>query len=102
MTQTPEQPITKLEQIEAALGKLAELTFQNATRHDTEIKELIALSKQTTENINNLASEAAQDRQQAAIDRTEFRQQIEQRQSEIRQIWEYLRSGNGESSPPQT
>jgi uncharacterized coiled-coil protein SlyX len=46
------------------------------------------------ERMNALAESAAQDRQQAAIDRQEFR-------TEIRQIWEYLRDRNGGSSPPQ-
>ncbi|MEC4816720.1 MAG: hypothetical protein SAK29_26150 [Scytonema sp. PMC 1069.18] len=43
--------------------------------------------------VDALAESAAQDRQQAAIDRQEFR-------NEIRQIWEYLRDRNGGSSPP--
>jgi len=95
MTQTPETPITKVEQLEAALGKFAQLSFQNATRHDTEIAELRALSKETTQSVRALVAEGAEQRQQAAIDRQEFR-------TEIRQIWEYLRDRNGGSSPPQS
>jgi len=154
MTQTPETPITKVEQLEAALGRFAELTIQNTVRHDelltslgekalahdelltslgekalahdealvahdntidvlvANIQQLTenvsalsvnvsalsvnvsALSEQTNNNINNLAAQAAQDRQDAAIDRQRF-------DTRINQILEYLRDRNGGSSPPQ-
>jgi hypothetical protein len=52
------------------------------------------MSLETQMTVDSLAEQAAQDRQQAAIDRQEFR-------TEIRQIWEYLRERNGGSSTPQ-
>lgn len=67
-----------------------------------ELKETVQnLTEQTTRNINRLAEEAAQDRKIAALDRQEFRNQMEQRQREIQQIWQYLQNRNGGSSPPQ-
>jgi len=108
MTQTSETSNDRLDRLEAALGRFAELTIQNTVRHDEALlahdntidvlvaniqqltENLNRLSEQTNNNINNLAEQAAQDRQQAAIDR-----------QEIRQIWEYLRDRNGGSSPPQ-
>ncbi|WP_407898983.1 hypothetical protein [Scytonema sp. NUACC26] len=42
------------------------------------------MTKSSNERMDRLTAETAQDRQQAAIDRQEFR-------TEIRQIWEYLR-----------
>ncbi len=47
----------------------------------------------TTRNIETLSAQAAEDRQQSAVDRQEFR-------TEIRQIWDYLRDRNGGSSTP--
>ncbi|WP_243147345.1 hypothetical protein [Scytonema sp. UIC 10036] len=52
-----------------------------------------------------MAEQAAQDKQQAAIDRQAFWEQAERDRQEfrtkIRQIWEYLRDRNGGSSLPQ-
>ncbi|MUG99347.1 hypothetical protein F7734_46505 [Scytonema sp. UIC 10036] len=103
----------------AALGASVQQTNQNVSAQSATIDVLVAniqqltesvaavnqrvdsLAQQTNSNINNLtnrmdrlAAEAAADRQQAAIDRQEFR-------TEIRRIWEYLRDRNGSSSPPQ-
>jgi DNA-binding protein H-NS len=60
-----------------------------------ELKETVTnLTLETTRNINRLAEEAAQERQQAALDRQEFR-------NSINQILNYLRDRNGGSPPPQ-
>jgi len=102
------------ESIEARLNRLETLFVnmgETVVGHDNTIDVLVAnisqltenlnsLAEQTNRNINNLAEQAAQDRQQAAIDRQEFRRQMEQRELETRQIWEYLRYRNGGSSPP--
>ncbi|MEC4819195.1 MAG: hypothetical protein SAK29_38875 [Scytonema sp. PMC 1069.18] len=89
----------------------------NVNAQSNTIDVLVANIQQLTENVNAvtsrvdnlaiqadrdrqtfrdrmdaIAAQAAQDRQQAAIDRQEFR-------NEIRQIWEYLRDRNGGSSP---
>lgn len=106
-----EERLTRLENLFANFG-------ETVIEHDGNIDVLVAnvqqltenvvavnqrvdvLTEQTTRNINNLAAEAAEDRQQAAIDRQEFRRQMEQRQREIQQIWEYLRDRNDGSNPP--
>jgi len=118
MTHTPETSNDRLDRLEAALGRFAELTIQNTVRHDEallahdntidvlvaniqQLTENVAavtqrvdyLAEQTNNNINNLAEQAAQDRQQTAIDRQRF-------ETRINQILEYLRDRNGESSPP--
>ena len=98
-----EQPST----IEERLSRLENL-FTNigetVLAHDGTIDVLVAninqltenlnlLAEQTNRNINNLAEQAAQDRQQAAIDRQEFR-------NGINRILQYLSDRNGGSSPP--
>ena len=125
MTQTPETPNDRLDRLEAALGRFAELTIQNVQRHDEVIANvsesvvaqsdtidvLVSNISQLTENVNrlnntvdnltiavnrstqnidNLTAQAAEDRQQAAIDRQTW-------QSEIQRIWQYLerQTGNG-------
>lgn len=109
MTNTDQPPSTeeRLSRLEALFANVGEKVLE----HDATIDVLVAniqqltenvaavnqrvdaLTEQTTRNINNLAEQAAQDRQQAAIERQEFR-------TEIRRIWEYLRDRNGGSSPP--
>ncbi len=125
MTQTPETPNNRLDRLEAALGRFAELTIQNVQRHDEAIANvsesvlaqsdtidvLVSNISQLTENVNrlnntvdnltiavnrssqnidSLTAQAAEDRQQAAIDRQTW-------QSEIQRIWQYLerQTGNG-------
>ena len=85
----PEDLAKRVDRVEARLDNLVEIArslVQNAEIQQQNIAQLTA----TTER---LAAEAAQDRQQTAIDRQEFR-------SEIRLLWDYLRSRNGGSSPP--
>lgn len=62
-------------------------------RTQAQIDNLTIAVDRSTTNIEALTTQAAEDRQLAAIDRQEFRQ-------DIRQIWEYLRDRNGGSSPP--
>ncbi len=106
-TNQPESTEARFNRLETLFVNMGE----TVVGHDNTIDVLVAniqqltenlnsLAEQTNRNINNLAEQAAQDRQQAAIDRQEFRRQMEQRELEIRQIWEYLRDRNGGSNPP--
>ena len=118
MTQTPETPNDRLDRLEAALGRFAELTIQNIQRHDetmsaqsdtidvlvaniselaenvnrtnNTVDELTIAVNRSTQNIDNLTAQAAEDRQQAAVDRQAW-------QAEIQRIWQYLerQTGNG-------
>ncbi|MBW4511656.1 MAG: hypothetical protein KME64_34910 [Scytonematopsis contorta HA4267-MV1] len=76
--------------IDVLVANIQQLT-ENVVAVSQRVDEL---SEQTTRNINRLAEEAAQDRQQAAIERQEFR-------NSINQILNYLRDRNGGSPPPQ-
>ncbi len=104
-TNQPESTDARLNRLETLFLNMGE----TVVGHDNTIDVLVANIQQLTENVNNLteqtsrnfnilgqrmdslAEQAAQDRQQAAIERQEFRRQMEQRELEIRQIWEYLR-----------
>lgn len=101
---TIEERLSRLETLFANVGEtvlahdgtidVLVANIQQLTENVAAVNQRVdALTEQTTRNINNLAEQAAQDRQQTAIDRQEFRQ-------EIRQIWEYLRDRNGGSSTP--
>ncbi|MUG92329.1 hypothetical protein F7734_07615 [Scytonema sp. UIC 10036] len=103
---TTEERLSRLETLFANVG-------EKVLEHDGNIDVLVAniqelsenlrnLSEQTNRNINNLIEQAAQDRQQAAIDRQAFRERTDRLaaeaaqdrqtfQNEIRRIWEYLR-----------
>ena len=121
MTQTPETPNDRLDRLEAALGRFAELTIQNIQRHDetmsaqsdtidvlvaniselaenvnrtnNTVDELTIAVNRSTQNIDNLTAQTAEDRQQAAIDRQAW-------QAEIQRIWQYLerQTGNGRNN----
>jgi ferritin len=119
MTNTPEPSSSRLDRIEAILERVANQQQTNTTAiaqltsQQAELKQELQDSishlvgvigdfveegqserQAFREQLERLTAEAAQDRQQAAIDRQEFR-------TEIRRIWEYLRDRNGGSSPPQ-
>ncbi len=78
-TNQPESIETRLSRLETLFADIGE----------TVLAQNDAINALTA-NVNNLAEQAAQDRQQAAIDRQTW-------QAEIRTIWEYLlrQSGNG-------
>ncbi|MEC4819686.1 MAG: hypothetical protein SAK29_41415 [Scytonema sp. PMC 1069.18] len=92
----------------AALGASVQQTTQNVdtlqnivNEHNATIDVLVANIQQLTENVtvvtnrvDMLAIQAEQDRAQAALDRQEFR-------NSINQILNYLRDRNGGSPPPQ-
>lgn len=85
--------------IDVLVANIQQLT-ENVAATNQRIDALTANVQQLTENVtatntrvDALAAEAAQDRQQAAIDRQEFR-------NSINQILNYLRDRNG-GSPPQ-
>ena len=91
---TQDQP-NRLDRIEALLADVAEVTLQNAdvaANHDQALTRIEGALEQLTTTTERLAEEAAQDRQQAAIDRQAF-------QTEIQRIWQYLlqQGGNGRS-----
>ncbi len=75
--------------LERTVNQLASI----ARDHQVALRILERESEQKRFNIERLSTEAAQDRQLAAIDRQTF-------QTEIRRIWEYLRDRNGGNSPP--
>ncbi|GAA6619510.1 hypothetical protein NUACC26_053230 [Scytonema sp. NUACC26] len=75
--------------------------IQQLTENVAAVNQRIdSLAEQTNRNINNLAEQAAQDRQQAVQDRQQAAIDRQNFRNEIRQIWEYLRDRNGGSSPP--
>ncbi|MUG91106.1 hypothetical protein F7734_00750 [Scytonema sp. UIC 10036] len=78
--------------IDVLVANIQQLT-ENVAAVNQRVDALTINVVEVTNRVDSLAAEAAQDRQQAAIDRQEFR-------TEIRQIWEYLRDRNGGSSPP--
>lgn len=95
---TPNQP-DRLDQLEAALSRFAEIQLQTNVQHDerlAELEDLTArnaraievLTTSTTETIQLVAQQAVQ----AERDRTAW-------QAEIQRIWEYLfsQSRNGHS-----
>ncbi|KYC40854.1 hypothetical protein WA1_24855 [Scytonema hofmannii PCC 7110] len=77
--------------IDVLVANIQQLT-ENVAAVNQRVDALTINVVEVTNRVDSLAAEAAQDRQQAAIDRQEFR-------TEIRQIWEYLRDRNGGSSP---
>ncbi|GAB1540156.1 hypothetical protein NUACC21_28250 [Scytonema sp. NUACC21] len=89
MTNTPEPPSSRLDRLEAILTDTAEIVLAHNDAL-TRIEGAIAKLTTTTER---LAAEAAEDRQQAAIDRQSF-------QTEIQRIWEYLLRQGGNGSNP--
>jgi hypothetical protein len=97
MTQTPQPPNSRLDQIEAILLQIA----QQQQINTADIAENTAAIDALIETVSVMVSEgdaeraqAAADRQQAAIDRQAW-------QAEIQRIWQYLESqtgnGNGRS-----
>ncbi|MBO3463216.1 hypothetical protein G7B40_031230 [Aetokthonos hydrillicola Thurmond2011] len=88
MTSTPEPLGDKVDRLETALGRLAELSFNNAERHDRAIDRMEAA-------ITNLANVVANSN--IRIEQNNSR--IEQNNTRIEQILEYLRDRNGGSSP---
>ena len=54
MTTTPEPLENKVNQLETALGRLAELSFNNAQRHDNAITQLLEVTSRNSEAINRL------------------------------------------------
>ncbi len=95
MTQTPEAPNNRIDNLEAALGRFAEMTIQNIQRHDQEMFELRGLmtdlatqQQQTTRSLEALSQTQA-----------ECLQLIATNTLEINRIWQYLerQTGNGRS-----
>jgi len=106
-TNQPESTEARLNRLETLFVNMGE----TVVGHDNTIDVLVAniqqltenittLSEQTNRNINNLAEQAAQDRQQAAQDRQQAAIDRQRFETRINQILEYLRDLNGGSSPP--
>ncbi|RUT04250.1 hypothetical protein DSM106972_044780 [Dulcicalothrix desertica PCC 7102] len=89
LTNTEAAVVTQSNTIDVLVANIIQLT-ENVNNMSIKLDNL---AEQTNRNINTLAEQAAQDRQQAAIDRQEFR-------SGIQGILDYLRDRNGGSSPP--
>ena len=106
----PEDLARRVDRVEARLDNLVDIARSLVQNAEIEQQNIAELREQTTRNANaierltatteRLAAEAAQDRQQAAIERQEFNRRIDQQQHSIQQILEYLRDRNGGSSPP--
>ncbi len=91
---TQDQP-SRVDRIEALLTEIGEVTLPQvevAANHDQALTRIEGALEQLTTTTEHLATEADQDRQQAAIDRQAF-------QTEIQRIWQYLlqQDGNGRS-----
>jgi len=93
MTQTPETPNDRIDRLEAALGRFAEITIQNIHRHDQEMFEMRGImtdlatqQQQTTRSLEALSQTQA-----------ECLQLIATNTVEINRIWQYLerQTGNG-------
>ena len=99
----PEDLTIRVDRVEARLDNLVDIARSLVQNAEIQQQNIAQLSVQTTRNANaierltttteSLASEAAQDRQQAAIDRQEFR-------DGINRILQYLSDRNGGSTPP--
>ncbi len=92
----PEDIAIRVDRVEARLDNLVDIArslVQNAEIQQQNIAQLTVTTERLVTEAAQDRQQAAQDRQQAAIDRQEFR-------TEVRRIWEYLRSRNGGSSPP--
>ena len=96
-TNQPESIETRLTRLETLFTNVGETVVAQSDTIDVLVaninqltENLNNLCEQTLANINNLADLAAQDRQQAAVDRQAW-------QTEIQRIWEYLlqQGGNG-------
>ncbi|MBR8834805.1 MAG: hypothetical protein DSM106950_12395 [Stigonema ocellatum SAG 48.90 = DSM 106950] len=104
MTNQPESIQSRLTRLETLFTNIGETVVGQSDTIDVLVaninqltENLNNLSEQTNRNINNLAEQAAQDRQQAAIDRQAW-------QTEINRIWQYLerQTGNGRGGEPTT
>ncbi len=93
MIQTPETPNNRLDQLEATLGRFAELVIQNTHQMNNTVDKLTVAVNRSSQNIDNLTAQAAEDRQQAAIDRQAW-------QAEIERIWQHLQK-RGKEHPKQ-
>jgi phage-related minor tail protein len=116
---TIEERLSRLETLFVNVGEKVAEHDETIKQHDGNIDVLVANIQQLTENVavvsqrvdslaqqaaidrqafnermDRLAAEAAQDRQQAAIDRQELR-------NSVNQILNYLRDRNGGTNPPQ-
>ncbi len=113
-TNQPEPNNDRLNDLENRVTNIEATVVEHHNNIDVLVANIIQLTEninilteQTTRNVNNLAEQAAQDRQQAAIDRQEFRnrmdnlaQQAAIDRQETQRIWEYLRDRNGGSNTP--
>lgn len=95
MTQTPETPLQRMDRLEAALGRFAEITIQNIQRHDQEMFELrgVMTDLATQQQQTNRSLEALSQTQAECL------QLIATNTVEINRIWQYLerQTGNGRS-----
>ncbi len=87
---TVEERLSRLEILFSNVGETVLAQNHAIAALGANIQHLTDNVLAVNQRVDALAAEAAQDRQQAAIDR-----------QEIRRIWEYLRDRNGGSPPPQ-
>lgn len=78
--------------IDVLVANIQQLT-ENVAAVNQRVDALTTSVTEVTTRVDSLAAEAAQDRQQTAIDRQEFR-------TEIQRIWEYLLRQGGNGNTP--